>query len=160
MMRSDGGLRNGLRLTLVVAPAFGRVQAGERSGCAGGSNRHLQLGVDNAFFDARDLALNDGAHLLQFGAPRRIVVQEGLRQPYRADRQAHHIVDVPVDGERQLATAAAQIDEQGARIGQTRMGEHAQVNEPALLQTGDDFDVPARCGAHPVDEGAAVAGIA
>ena len=40
------------------------------------------------------------------------------------------------------------------------VGEHAQVDEAALFQAGDDFHLPAGGGAHPVAKGAAVAGVA
>ena len=83
-------------------------------------------------------------------------MQKRLGEPHRPDRQADHVVNVPVDGKRELTTAAPQIDEQRAAVRDASVGEDAKMDEAALFQSGDDLYLPAGSGAHPIEEGAAV----
>ncbi len=87
-------------------------------------------------------------------------MQEFLGQAHRSHRQAEHAADLAIDGEGQLATAAAQVDEQQPRDPDAGAGDHSKVDEPALFQAGDHLHPPAGDRAHPIDEGARVAGIA
>ena len=84
-------------------------------------------------------------------------MKEGLGQAHRADGQADHVFDVSRDRDGQLATAAAEVDQQGAAAGDARIGEHAEMDEPAFFQSGDDFCFPAGGAADPIEESAAVA---
>ena len=40
------------------------------------------------------------------------------------------------------------------------LATHAEMNQAAFFQAGDDFQLPSGGGAHPVEESAAVAGVA
>src|SRR5208283_474111 len=104
--------------------------------------------------------LNDAAHLFQSRLSGRIVVHKGLRETHGPDGQANHVLDMPIDGERQLTTAATKVDEQRAAMGDERVGKNAEMDEPALFQSRDDLNSPSRSGAYPIDKGAAVVCVA
>src|SRR5450631_2595223 len=106
--------------------------------------------------NARDFPLDDSAHLLQFFFLRRIVMHERLGEAHGADRQADHVLNVPIDGECELATAATEVDEQRPAVRDARVGENAEMDKAALFQSGDDLDPPAGGSAYPVDKRPAV----
>ena len=153
----DRGLGHRLRLAFVVAADFGGVQTRERSRRARGSDGDLQFRVGNPFLNARDLALDEPAHLLQLFLLGRIMMKKGLGEAHRSDREADHVLDVARDGDGQLATAAAEIDQQRPAAGDAGIGEHAEMDEAAFFQSGDDLGFPAGGAAHPIQESAAVA---
>ena len=125
-LRSDCGPGHGLRLALVIAAQLGESREGR--GCSRSRDSDLQLGVDDSLPDTRHFTLNDTAHLFQLRAPRRVVMQEGLGESHRAYGQADHVCDVSGDGKRQLTAPTAQIDQQGAPLGNARGRQHAQVD--------------------------------
>ena len=95
---------------------------------------------------------------------RRIHRQELPGQAHSAQRQADGFLDVLALGERNLAASAAQIDQQypacRSRLGTGHAADQAQVNQPALLEAGDNLHIPAGFGLHPGLKGQRVARIA
>jgi hypothetical protein len=103
------------------------------------------------------LARNQPPHPLQSLDRRRVSRQELFRQPHRAQRKANSLLNALALGERNLAASAAQIHQQHtARCANHRSGfglsfaatHHAQMNQPAFFQAGDDLQIPARLGFH------------
>ncbi len=117
----------------------------------------MQLSIRDSLLNARDLALDEPPQLLQLFLLWRIVMEEGLRQAHCSDGKADHVFDVSLDRDGQLATAAAKVDQQGATAGDPRIGEHSEMDEPAFLQSRDNFGLPAGGAANPIEESAAVA---
>src|ERR1039457_3964358 len=86
-------------------------------------------------------------------------MQKGLREAHRPDGEADHVCNVTRDGNGQLATAAAEVDQQGPAAGDAGIGEHTEVNDASLFQSRDDVCFPAGGAAYPIQKGAAVAGV-
>ncbi len=118
-------------------------------------------------------AVDELPHPRQTLSRGRIGGEKLLGQTHRAQRQADSLQDVLVLGKRDLATSAAQVHQEhaarhsglGLRLGcgfgfGGGQPHHAQVNQPALLQAGDDLHIPAGLGLHPGLKGKPVAGIA
>ena len=82
--------------------------------------------------------------------------QELLRESYCTQRQAEHLANVPFFGNCDFATATAKIKHEHVSIVDTSVGEHAQVDESAFLQAGDDVDFPSDGGFYPLKECAGV----
>ena len=85
--------------------------------------------------------------------------QELLGQTHGSERQTRHLLDLTPDRERELAAAAAEIDQEHPAGREPRAGHHAQVNEAAFLEPGDHLDLPARRRPHPVAERLRVLGL-
>jgi hypothetical protein len=77
------------------------------------------------------------------------VGEELLGKPHCAERKADRLFDVLVLRERELATSAAEVDEQHAAAGSRLRAGDAEVNEAAFFQAGDDLHVPAGLGLDP-----------
>ena len=106
------------------------------------------------------LARNQLPHPRQVPPRRGIGLQKLLGQPHRAQRQADRLLDALVLGERDLAAAAAQVDQQHPAARSRLRTHHAAMDQPAFFEAGDDLHVPAGLGLHPRLKGRRVARIA
>ena len=142
-----------------VAPPLRRERR-ERRRRTAGRDRRLHPLRQHTPLDARDLLGDVGAQALQLLRLRRVVRQELLGETHGAERQARHLLDLPADRERELAAAAAEIDQQHAAGGEARPRHDAEVNQPSLLEPGDHLELPPRRRPHPILEGLGVLGLA
>ena len=86
--------------------------------------------------------------------------QKFIGQAHRAQRQAHSVADMALAGNRQLTTAAAQVDHQRVGGANAETRNQAEVDQPRLFQSGDDFDFPPGGRAHPLQKSPRVARVA
>ncbi len=90
----------------------------------------------------------------------RIAAEEFLLQPDCAKGQADHLANAALIGEGDLATSAAKVDQDATALGAWFVRDDAEMDEAALFQTGNDFDLPAGGRFDPCGESGAVAGVA
>jgi hypothetical protein len=90
--------------------------------------------------DARQFLFDVLAHLVQLVLQRRIVAQEDLAQPHRAQRLRERVAQNAVLARDQLRAAPADIHNQQPAVGMRPAGLHSQVNQPRLLASGNDLD--------------------
>ena len=69
-------------------------------------------------------------------------------QTDRAQRQAHRFLDAFPFGERDLTTAATDIDQQTSALG-AGFAHHPAVNQARFFQAGDDLHFPTGFGFDP-----------
>ena len=86
--------------------------------------------------------------------------QEFIGQAHRAQRQTHSVADMALAGNRQLTTAAAQVDHQRVGGANAETRNQAEVDQPRLLQSRNDFDFPPGSRAHPLQKSTRVTRIA
>ena len=90
---------------------------------------------------------------------RRIARKKFFGQANRAQRQAHRLLDAFAFRERDLATAAANVDQQASALS-ARFAHHPTVDQARLFQAGDDFHFPAGLGFHPGQKSLRIARVA
>ncbi len=134
--------------------------ADQCGGCAGGGDHGAHARRPDPILNARNFPRHKFREPLQFALARRIVGKEFAGQAHGSKRQAHRIPEMSVARKREFATAATEIDQQNAVSAQSAGRDNAQVNQASLFQSGNNFDRPARRGAHPLQKGAGIAGIA
>ena len=89
----------------------------------------------------------------------RIIGKKFLRQADRAQRKAHRFLDAFVVRQRDLATAAAYIDQKASAL-RAGFAHHPAVDQACLFEAGDDLDFPTGFRFHPGKKGLRVASIA
>src|SRR6266566_4338010 len=91
----------------------------------------------------RGLFNDEVMHSLQLRLVRWIVADKFLGQPDSPQRKGDDLFDMSFFGKREFTTASSQVNQQ--ELGRTRaqVCDHAQVNQPPFLQSGDDLKVPA-----------------
>ena len=82
-----------------------------------------------------------------------------LGQADRAQRQAHRFPDAFALRERDLATAAADVDQQASAL-RAGFAHHPTVDQARLFQAGDDLHFPTGLGLDPGDKGLRIARVA
>ena len=82
-------------------------------------------------------ARNQPAHPRQFFRRCGINRKKLLRQPHRAKRNADRVLDALVFRKRDLATAAAEIDQQHFAAGARLAAHDAVMNQPAFFEARD-----------------------
>ncbi len=146
------------------ARAFGLVQAAAdrgQGGCrARGRDHDSWPGPGNPVRNPPNFPLHKSPQTPQLSFARRIMRQELIGQAHRAQRQAHGVANVALAGDGQLAASASQVDHERGGGAHSQAGHQAEVNQPCLFQSRDDFDFPTRRRAHPLQKGARVAGVA
>ena len=98
-------------------------------------------------------------HSRKFFFRGRIAGKEFLGQANRAQRQAHCFLNAFALRERDLATPAADVDQQASAL-RPRFPHHSAVDEARLFQTGDDLYFPTSFGFDPGQKSLGIAGIA
>ena len=83
---------------------------------------------------AAQFARDELAHALDAVGRRRILLQKLLGEPHGAERHADRFLDAFVLGERDLAAAAAEIDEEHAAADAGLCLHDAAMNEAALFE--------------------------
>ena len=78
-----------------------------------------------------------------------IVREELLGEPHRAEWKADRLLDALVLRERDLTTAAAEVEQQYAAASSGLGAHYADMNQAAFFQAGDDLHVPAGLGLDP-----------
>ncbi len=77
------------------------------------------------------------------------MIEELPSQADRTQRQTKHVANVTVLGDRQFAATPAKVNEENIGRADTRVGQDAEVNKPALFQARNGFHLPADGGLHP-----------
>ena len=159
------GLLRAPRLAAVPLPAplRGRerlARLGQRGRRAGGRDHqvhsrdsHLALGAAEFTVDV----LLQAGDVLLLG---RIGAKELLLQADRAERQAHHLLDASLVGERDLAASTAEIDQHAASPRPRLQRDDAEMDQAAFFEAGDHLDLPAGGRLDPRRKGCGVAGVA
>ena len=86
--------------------------------------------------------------------------KEAISQPDRAQLQAAQQQRFDAVADDELARTAADVDEQVALVEQRDRRQHAEVDQPGLLDTGHHFDVHSGLTAGSLGELVAVVGLA
>ena len=87
-------------------------------------------------------------------------LQEFVRQPHGAERQAHSVANVSVPRNSQFATAAAEVDHEYGRRAEAQIRDQSEMDEAAFFEAGDDVDRPSGGRSHPLQKCLRVARIA
>src|SRR5439155_19772726 len=85
------------------------------------------------------------------------MIEELPSQADRTQRQTKHVANVTALGDRQLTATPAKVNEENIGSAEARVGQEAEVNQPALFQTRNGFHLPADCRLDPGEESRRVA---
>ena|SRR5438105_576945 len=88
------------------------------------------------------------------------MLQELVSQTNCTERQTHCVTNMTFARYGQLTTAAAEVNHKNGRGSDTYTRNQAEMNESCLFQPRNNFHLPSRCRAYPLQKGSSVTSIA